>query len=72
MEKYIMTAEDAISMFRRVYPDDSVHIQSVSQKGDNRFFVHAIFPDGSFWFLVTTNTVSPSYKSYAAIKDAIT
>lgn len=72
MENHIMTAEDAISMFRRVYPDNSVHIQSVSQKDDNLFFVHAVFPDGSFWFLVTKNTVSPSYKSYAAIKDAIT
>jgi len=64
-------ADDAIAMFRRIYPEQEVQIRSASKETDNQFIVHAVFPDGDFWFVVNNNSVSASYDSRAKAKAAI-
>lgn len=54
--------------FRTVYPEKEVRIIIVNAMNENEAIIHAVFPDGSFFFIVTENTVSHSYDSFEKAK----
>lgn len=63
-----MTKDDAIKQFRRIYPELEIsaffEAFNPDKKGEaSNFIVTADFPDGTFYFIVTENSVSSSYNT---------
>jgi hypothetical protein len=58
-----MTREEAIKMFRRVYPESEISIGKITPVDEEHFVLNTYFPDGDFSFVVEKNCVSHSYNS---------
>lgn len=64
------SVQEFVASFRRVYPENFIHIKDVSTMGKVAV-ITSEFPDGEFYFAVTKGEVSPSFNSFeAARKDA--
>jgi hypothetical protein len=63
----MISKADVIKSFRRVYPEKEV-ITTVCERLENIGFVQASFADGTFYFAVSENTVSPAYGSLNDVK----
>ena len=61
-ENNMISEADVIKSFRRVYPEKEISI-TICERLDDIGFVQATFPDGTFYFAVSENTVSPAYGS---------
>ena len=66
-ENNMISEADVIKSFRRVYPEKEI-IMTVCERLENIGFVRASFPDGTFYFAVSENTVSPAYGSLNDVK----
>lgn len=55
-----MSKSDIITEFKRVYPE---FYPSIIETTENAGIVETDFPDGTFYFIVTKNSVSASYNS---------
>lgn len=58
-----MTREEAIKMFRRIYPESEIRIGKIMPVDEEHFVLNTYFPDGNFSFVITENCVSNSYNS---------
>lgn len=64
---------DALSLFRRVYPEKEIQILEQETMADGSALLKVSMPDGTFWFFVNPNqgVVSHSYNSYESAKSGL-
>lgn len=60
----------AIKEFRRIYPEDFISIFYTEEIGE-WWIIGADFPDGSFYFVITEDSVSSAYNDYDSAKRSI-
>ncbi|MEE3344714.1 MAG: hypothetical protein VZS44_11510 [Bacilli bacterium] len=57
-------------MFRKIYSEQEIKIRNINLF-DNCSILEADFPDGTFYFVVTNNSVSSSFNTYSDAKRSI-
>lgn len=66
----MVTVATLIKSFRNVYPERSVIPGYIEPLDDEKGIVEGKFPDGTFFFIVSENSVSSSYDTFERAKTA--
>lgn len=65
-----MSSRDAIRFFKQIYPENYI-LGSIEKVVDDKVILRSIFPDNTYYFVVSNNSVSHAYNTINEAEQSI-